>query len=82
METILGYFGCHGVSFCLNRTMQYGNAVGIGTALARFVGLNRTMQYGNIKWYTEKQNKRFGLNRTMQYGNYIVVVQVGLELHV
>ena len=53
----------------LNRTMQYGNAVGAGTALARFIGLNRTMQYGNgVCPKTNLYTKR-SLNRTMQYGN-------------
>ena len=37
--------------------MQYGNAIGAGTALARFVGLNRTMQYGNLYNASDKDGE-------------------------
>ena len=60
-----------GRSLCLNRTMQYGNAVRILSKVEYHLSLNRTMQYGNCMTYMTQAIYITRLNRTMQYGNCI-----------
>ena len=57
--------------YCLNRTMQYGNAIALQDTSVTQRGLNRTMQYGNSIYADSISCNALCLNRTMQYGNLI-----------
>ena len=54
METFFGYFFPKKVTYCLNRTMQYGNEKSRHTEIVGTDSLNRTMQYGNFKTESQK----------------------------
>ena len=63
------HFFSYSNTFCLNRTMQYGNLRTLFQQAAVQVSLNRTMQYGNYDCRIRCISILRSLNRTMQYGN-------------